>query len=216
MNINKIARLTIPIHTILVAIILLFSGCEPSLSDNDYLTMTVQNNVADFSFEYRAYYRDVAGPRIVCSETSLFTYVTISAKKITTPVSNPGLESEGEIVDLSYVPASISIQVGDLSRSPLSAAERIENTLESWNHWPNFELLEHKPVMLDGVQAELIACQIDGFFVGPDLKYKAAIYFDHNGLYWLITLEADNDLAEMVRADLEHLIQTFQIISSSN
>ena len=174
--------------------------------------MVVNNRVAGFSFEYRAYYRDVAGPRIVDSDAHLFTYVTILAVQKIVTMPNPEPGGEGETVRMKYVPASIGVMASDMSKFPISATERIESKIASWSRWPNFELLERKMVTIDGVQAELIAYQVDGFFVGPELKYQADVCFDHNDLKWDISLEADIESSVMASTDLDHLIQTFQFL----
>ena len=208
----RIAKIIPILLQILLICTLLFSSCTPPLSDDDYITMTVQNRIASFSFEYRAYYRDVAGPRIVDSDAHLFTYVDILAAQKTMPMPNPEPGGEGEMVQMKYVPAFIGVSVSDASKYLTSSTERIENNISSWSRWPNFELLERKMILVDGVQAELIAYQVDGFFVGPALKYQVDVCFDHNALRWYIYLEADIELADMVRADLEHILETFKIL----
>jgi len=77
--------------------------------------------------------------------------------------------------------------------------------------------LERYPVSVSGVEGELIAYVVDWFLPvpgddGPLLKYVRAVYFDHNGLVWWIEAECELEMVDQVKADFEHILETFQIL----
>ncbi len=63
-----------------------------------------------------------------------------------------------------------------------------------------------------GIQAELIAVQVDGFLVQPSLIYEAQVSFDYKGLQWDIKASSEIDMADTVRADFDHVFQTLKIL----
>jgi len=208
---KQIAHLILALLTS-VGMFLVACNKEADVPSDGYKTMMVKNDIASFSFEYRAYYSNIGGPYIEDSDAHRFTDVTILAPKETITTVNPSPEGKGEMVKMEYVPAFIKILAGDASKFPMPASERIEGHISSWSSWPNFKLLERSVVMVDGAPAELIAYQVDGFFAGPALLYQVDVAFDRNDLQWNFHVEADIDMAEVVRADLDHIIQTFKIL----
>ncbi|MBM4432720.1 MAG: hypothetical protein FJ025_01805 [Chloroflexi bacterium] len=213
-NRRSTKRLAQFMFAVLASVSLFLTACHEDVhvSPDGYKTMTVRNDIASFSFEYRAYYSDIAGPRIVDSDAHRFTYVDIPAPQETMTVANPSPEGKGEMVRMYYVPAFVNIMAADASKFPMPASERIEGHISSWSSWPNFKLLERSMVMVDDAPAELIAYQVDGFFARPALKYQIDVAFDRNNLQWDFLVEADIDMAEIVRADLDHIIETFKIL----
>lgn len=207
-------RLALLMLAVLTSVSLFLTACheDVGVSPDGYKTMTVRNYIASFSFEYRAYYSDVGGPYIEDSDAHRFTNVTIMTPKETMTMVNPSPEGKGEMVEMEYVPAFVTIIAGDASKYHRPASERIESHISSWSSWPNFKLLERSTVMVDGAPAELIAYQVDGFFSGPALKYQVDLAFDRYNLQWDFRVEADIDMAEVVRADLDHIIETFKIL----
>jgi len=114
---------------------------------------------------------------------------------------------------VEYVPASISLGAADASKYPdRSATARIEESLRDWGTWPNFKLLERSTATVAGIQAELIAYEVDGWFAGAAIEYRVKVSFDHSGLHWDIDASADIDMADVVRADFNHVIETFEIL----
>jgi hypothetical protein len=197
----------------LLIVLLALSACCGGNSVNDWKTLTVTNYIAGFSCEYRAYYDSLDGPQIVDSTAHRFTYVYILAPKKHMQIADPEPGGGGDTVQMKYVPASLHMRVADGSRYPDSpAVARIEESLKDWGAWPNFELLEQSAVTVAGIEAELIAYQVDGFFAGPALEYRVRVSFDHEGLHWDIDASADIDMAEMVRQDFNHVIETFEIL----
>jgi len=65
----------------LVIVLLALSACGEGGSVNDYKTLSVENRIAGFSCEYRAYYDHLDGPHIVDSAAHRFTYVDLLAPK---------------------------------------------------------------------------------------------------------------------------------------
>lgn len=196
--------------TVFMLALLFPLACQAS--DNDYKTMTVKNRIAHFSFEYRAYYHDIEGPRVVESATYRFTFVHIFSPQKERKVANPEPGSKGEGIDMSYTPAFMDVRAADASFYHSPASTRIENSLNSWTRWENFKLLERSPVVVAGIEAELIAYQIDSIFPTWPLEYHIEISFDYGGLQWDIEANTDLDMQEMLRSDVEHIIATFKII----
>jgi hypothetical protein len=205
--------------TIIIPIFLcaLFTLTACYMSDDDYRTMVVNNDVAGFSFEYRAYYHDRDGPYVVEQSDFQFTYIYVLARTKERPMANPEPGSEGDTVAMSYVPASINIRVSNQllmqSKYSRTAVERIENSISSWSRWENFNLLERSKVVVAGIEAEFIAYEIDSIFSSWPLEYHIEIAFDHEGICWDIEATCrDTDLREMLRQDIEHLVSTFVIL----
>jgi hypothetical protein len=189
------------------------TSCKDSgTSGTGYKTMTVKNRIANFSFEYRSFYKDVDGPRVEDSSAHRFTVVYVLASKKTAPMPNPEPGGDGT-VGMEYVPASIEVGAADAAKYPdLPAKVRIDGLLESVSTWPHYKLLERTTVVVAGAEAELVAFQVDGFFGLPPMIYKALVSFDLDGIQWDIDVEAELEMAEIMRADLDHLLQTFKIL----
>jgi hypothetical protein len=202
---------------ILLACAFLFSGCSTFLSDDDYRTIVVNNDVAGFSFEYRAYYHDIDGPSVVEESDYQFTYIYVLARTKERPMVNPEPGSEGDTVAMSYVPASMHVLVSNQllmhSKYSWTASERIENSISSWSRWKNFKLLERTTVVVAGIEAEMIAYEIDSIFSSWPLEYHIEIAFDREGICWDIEATCrDTDLRDMLVQDVEHVISTFKIL----
>ncbi len=217
MNASITRRHRIP--AIALAILLVAAFAFPSCSlldftpDNAYKTMTVNNYIAEFSFEYRAFYRRVEGPTIVDYGPHRFTYVFVEPPSKRRPVTNIMPGSKGEVVQMSYGLAVIEVNAGDASKNPdLPAHVRVEGALRSWSRWSQFKLLERATTTVEGVPAEYIVYEIDPPFPGWPLEYHAEAYFDREGLQWWVKASTDVELAEAVRADFDHVLQTLKIL----
>jgi len=191
---------------VLLSALLLLGAC--SVSDDSYKTMNVKTKIASFSFEYRAYYRDVEGPKVL-DRGSVYVNLIAPQKKMAFPNPEPG--GKPDTVSLEYVPAYIGVAAYNPEVSGLSAAESIERVLSTEANWPDFKLLERSAVTVDGIQAELIAYQTNEI-IGPPVVYMADVYFDYGGFTWAFDAKADLDLAETVRADFDYVLQTFKIL----
>jgi hypothetical protein len=199
--------------------LLVLGGCDKPApvndqSDDHFTTVEVKNKIAHFSFEYRTYYHEIEGPYIIDDNNFQFTALTIAASKKTMPGPNPEPGKSGETVDMSYTPAFIKFNVGNaLNRPYVFAPDRVENSIRSFGRWPNFLRLERKTVTISGTKAEMGSFQVDGFIAGPKMLYQAEVAFDYNDKKWDISLQADIALTEAVKADLEHILNTFKIIN---
>jgi hypothetical protein len=199
---------------VLLFISLMLTACQAS--DNDYKTMVIKNEVAVFSFEYRSYYHDKEGPEIVQQSDHMFIYVDILARTKKRTMANPEPGRKGNPVPMSYVPAFINVRVSNKllmnSKYFMTASERITNSIESWSKWENFKLLEQSEVTVAGIEAELIAYEIDSIFSSWPLEYRVEIAFDYQGLCWDIeATNRDPDMNEILRKDIDHVLQTFKI-----
>ena len=190
----------------LLSAFLLLGAC--SVSDDSYKTMNVKTKIASFSFEYRAYYRDVEGPEVL-DRGSVYVNLIAPEKEMSFPNLEPG--GKPDTVSLKYVPAYIGVAAYNPEVSGLTAAERIERVLYTEARWPDYRLLERSAVIVDGIQAELIAYQTNQI-IGPRVVYMAKVYFDYGGFTWAFDAKADHDLAETVRADFNHVLKTFKIL----
>ncbi len=98
-----------------------------------------------------------------------------------------------------------------------SAADRIEKVLEGLPIWENFKLLEHSPVTVSGMEGEIIVYLVDKLMPipvedGKNLEYVRAVYFDYDDLTWEITAKCNQEIKDQVKADFDHIIETFQIL----
>lgn len=185
------------------------NGSDPS--DDHFKTMEVKNKVAHYSFEYRTYYH-INGPWVDDNQYRKITSMSISAPKKTMPAPNPELGKASETVSMSYTPAFIEMIVGNTFNRPyITAKETIDNSIRAWGRWEHFKLLERKTVLISGIQGEMASYEVDGF-VGPKLLYQSDLAFDHSGMEWYLRLKADVSLADIVKEDLQHIIDTFKIL----
>lgn len=204
--------ITIPI---LLCVLITLTACY--MSDDDYRTMVVDNDVAGFSFEYRAFYRDTDGPYIVEESDYQFCHVDILAHTKERTMANPEPGSKDDPVAMSYVPAFISISVSNQilmnSKYSMTAIERIESSISSWSRQDNFKLLKRSKVVVSDIEAELIIYERDSIFSSWPLEYHIEISFDNEGLCWDIEATGrDLDMQEMIKQDVEHVISTFEIL----
>ncbi len=188
---------------------LVFVACK---ADTDsYRVMTVKNRIAGFSFEYRAYYNDLDGPSVQDTAARKFTYVTVLAPKNHMRTVNPMPGGKQDTVVIEYTPASIEVSAADYNKYHISAHEYLQASLSGAQKWPNFKLLEQYTTTVGGVQAEVIVYQVDGIF-GPPLKFNAAAYWQNGDLVWSIEADAEIGMADTVRSDFDHVLQTFKIL----
>ena len=199
-----------------------FSGCDRGFTETEadgYRTLTVENDLCSFVMEYSAYYERV-GPRTDLDYIRPFMYVTLAAPEKRMQLLFPSDKDNLETMTFTYVPATIGVDVYDPSNSPTTsqnAKERIENDIGDNASWDNFELLERIPITVSGVEGELIAYVVDWFIPiprgeGPLLQYHRAVYFDYNGLIWEIEAECEIEMVDQVKADFEHILETFRFL----
>jgi hypothetical protein len=206
----------------LVIILFLFcsiiTGC--SSSNNGYESITVESELCSYFFEYSSYY-NLDGPRTYLDTIIPATYLDLVAPRIDETAEIPNFDTgEIETVIGHRSPAGISINVCDPNQyesAPQTAQERIKVTLEGEASWANFKLLNRSPLTVSGVQGELIEYLVDRLMPipredGKNLDYVCAVYFDYNGLLWMIEAKCIQELKEQVKADFDYIVQSFKII----
>ena len=215
--------------TIIIALVIILSsgaGCKGYFSDfsdvksnEGFRTLTVNNELCSFSMEYPESYKR-EGPYVDLDYVRPYTDVHLLSPKKSMELLVPANKDSLKTVTSGYVPASFLVEVYDTRNSPTvsyNANGRLENDIVDNAEWENFELLERLPVTVSGMEGELIAYVVDWFIPiprgeGPLLQYHQAVYFDHNGLIWVIEATAEMGMVDQVKADFEHILKTFKIM----
>ncbi len=76
-------------------------------------------------------------------------------------------------------------------------------------------LLERSPVTISGLEAEQVVFSITSQVPDPDPKYPAIsrrVYFKYSQEIWTIDLTSSKDIADQVKPDFDHIIESFQFI----
>ena len=89
--------------------------------------------------------------------------------------------------------------------------------MEDEAKWANFELLERAPLTVAGIEGEMVAYLVDKLMPipredGQRLAYCRVVFFEHDGLIWEIEAECHQEIMDEVRADFEHIVETFTIL----
>jgi hypothetical protein len=91
----------------------------------------------------------------------------------------------------------------------------IEEDLRVIEGQNEFKLIDRSPVNVDEVIAEQV---IYSYILQSDKELEDTnfisyrVYFEKNGFFWKIIIEAISDRTEQAKRDFEHIIQTFRII----
>jgi len=203
---------------LIMCAILAFHGF--ACSRDGYKQITVKSELCHYFFEYSGYY-EADGPHTDLD--LIIPYTDLSLVK-------PEISGKAEVIDFAsgeiksvighYSPGSISVHVYDASEyesAPKTSRERLERTITGKASWANFKLLERSPLTVSGVEGEMIEYLVDKLMPIPvedskNLEYFRVVYFDYNGLIWVIEAKCDQEIREQVRADFDHIIQTFIIL----
>jgi len=203
--------------SICVAVILLLLGCNSS--SDGYKQITVNNELGHYSFEYPSHYKR----NFVDNFDFKVPYATLV-------LEGPVKSEEAEVFDPNT--GEIKTVVGKRGTSVIyigvsnykvyfgesySATDKIEGVLEDMAKWANFKLLERSPLTVSGVEGEMIVYLVDKLMPipvedGKNLLYVRAVYFDYQNLTWEIEAKCNQDIQEQVKADFDHIIQTFKIL----
>jgi hypothetical protein len=196
--------------------ILVMTGCNSS--DSGFKSVTVENELCHYSLEYPAQYdkdiRDNFEFKVPYTELALVAPVIYETAEIPDP-------SRDEMVTVTgrRSPAVIYVVVSDSKKywgESYSATDKLEGVLEDMAKWDDYELLERAPMTVAGVEGEMVAYLVDSlislFTGGGELEYNCAVYFEYDGLIWEIEAKCDQDMMEQVRADFEHIVETFTIL----
>jgi len=205
---------------IVIAIAAATTGCScgfTEIESDGFRVLSVTRDHYSFSFEYSTFYQREGPDYITDGSTIPSIYIALGAPEKTRHLTVPADESR--TISVTYTPAVIEISIyapRDSPTIPQSAIERIENDISDSSKWENFELLERYPVTVSGVEGELIAFVIDWFLPfgeeWPDLQYHRRFYFDFDGLIWTITAMSEMEMVDQVKADFEHILETFEIL----
>lgn len=215
-NITRASRICIVGLLLAVAA----SGCN--LSKEGYRTLTVEDKLVSYRLEYPRRY-DREGPELNMDTLMPSSFLDFYAPERKQLMKIPGTSSEGlRTVTVSYVPASISFMAyrpKDVLDVSQSAREVLNEHLKDAGRRANYSLLEQSPITMSGIEGGLIAYILDWtipFAVkdGPQLKYKRIVALDYGGYIWVIEAMADTDMVEQVKADFDHIVQTFEILDN--
>lgn len=232
---NKSARLMFfSVTVMLLVAIVALSGCDilhkgytTQKSPEGYISLTVDNELAHYFIEYPAYY-DRAGPRLDMDWLAPFTSVELLAPKKHRDIIIPDPpKNKVKTVSAEYVPASILVYIFDPSKNDYfsyshASGEYIlhsytsktfaENVLSGEAKWEHFKLMERSPVMVSGIEGEMIVYETDWSLFGTKLQYVRMVLFDYDGLIWRITGKAEMELVDQMKADFDHVLETFKIL----
>jgi hypothetical protein len=208
---------------ILFAAALVLPSCVRPASDvlQGYKTVLVESPLASYSLEYPAYYRQ-DGPRTDKNDVIPGTSLTLEAPKRKKQALVPDPPGDGiKTVTGTRSWGVIHLNVFDPSSYfdyPIKSNDYLETALKGEARWKNFKLLERSPVRVSNVTGEIIVYQVDKLLPIPvenglQLEYNRAIYFDYNNLIWILEAKADQDMADNITADFNHVIQTFKILN---
>jgi hypothetical protein len=196
----------------------LLSCC--TISRSSYKTVTVENEICSYSLEYSRYYKK-AGPRIDRDPEPGWTSFKLLAPDKEEPMEYVQVPSgKMKTGTVSYTPAVISIFVVVADKPPEvdTSMKRLESTLKHATKFENFELLERSPVEVAGIEGEMIVYLVDNILpiifkenLGR-LEYHRVVYFDYNGLIWEMEAQCNQEMANQVNADFDHIVQTFKIL----
>lgn len=196
--------------------ILAMTGCN--LSDSGFKSVTIENELCHYSLEYPAYYDKDIWDNLEFKVP--YTHLSLIAPEISEAAEIPDPSSgEMKAVVGHYSPAFIHVIVSDSKEywgESYSATDDLEEVLKDMAKWENFELLERAPMTVAGIEGEMVAYLVDSliaWFTGSaGLEYNCAVYFDYNGLIWEIAAGCNQEIMEQVRADFEHIVETFTIL----
>jgi hypothetical protein len=197
--------------------ILAMTSCD--FSHSDFKSVTVENKLCHYSLEYPAQYdKDIWDNfdfKVPYAELALI------APEISEVIEVPD-PSSGEIITVvgHQSPAAIYVIVSDSKKywgESYSATDDLEGLLEDVAEWENFELLERAPLTVAGIEGEMVAYLMDKLMPvpredGQRLEYHRAVYFEYNGLIWIIEAECNQEIMDQVKADFEHIVETFTIL----
>jgi len=161
-----------------------------------YKEFVVNEGLAQFSFEYPAFFSD---PYLDRSQEPQSTVVKTGDTAI-----EPGKGVE-----------SLYVFVFSPSDSFADAKARLESEHDSISGFPDFKLLDRSTTTVTGIQVELISYSYGLFWVdvhkeaGIGTAYEA--YFDYQGFIWQIELIVDEYAVEQAKVHFDHVLETFEI-----
>jgi hypothetical protein len=171
-------------------------GCAKTTSG--YQKVIVNKPNLKIAFEYPAAWQDPAGS---LKDTS--SNVLVFLVHYPTAV-------EGADADITF-----QILASPASTAIPNAKASLDSLVRSFAELgPNFKLNERSPAAIAGVQGEtvvysaLFAAQSP---LGAVPSICRDIYFDYQGQVWVIALNAHQDVSDLARTDLDHVVQSFKL-----
>jgi hypothetical protein len=202
---------------ICVSFMYTFVGCD--CSHNGYKRITVTNELGSYSFEYPSCYgmdiQDNLDFDIPYTHLVLLGPMKHEKTEVFDPDTGEVTTVVGErMASVFYVDISnYKIYYGE----SYSATNRLERVLEGEAKWANYQLLERAPLTVSGIEGEMVAYLVDKLMPipvedGENLEYVCAVYFDYNNFTWKIEAKCNQDMMDEVRADFDHIVETFTIL----
>jgi hypothetical protein len=179
--------------TVLCITPLIATGCTQC---NGYKQLTVEEGIAHLSFEYPCNWEVGI---IEIREDLGFTSITVLS-----PFSE-----EGD----SFWTFSIISPYEDWP----NAEAALEDSLSFWESEIDFEILDRSAVEVAGVRAEQVVffCRVPRDYplgAEPTPVVKRSLYFEYDGLIWMIGSSSDQAVAEADNVHFEHMLETFRIL----
>ena len=231
-SVRQVTRLSKILGVVLVALLILtgcdayrlandiYMGCSnpraPSRSEpgatSGYTKLTTENSICYISFEYPAHY-NVDGPRVVTNFEDPFFFVNALAEETQMPMVIPGPSGQGKTYDVSFIPAGLTVSVFDASARDGRAKSDLEYRHTKLETWGDYELLDRSSITVSGIEAEQIIYKQHMILPGitHTKTWNREIYFDRDGLIWVIDASATEDMVELVNGYLERLLETLVI-----
>jgi hypothetical protein len=188
---------------VMLIAILTLSGCSNyniSNSGKSYKTFTIKKGVGRFSFEY----------------STLYEILNVDIKSRYTDMFLAGPET-GEAQDTTTI--HIAITESEDVQSDYQKSIEYLLTLTAKN--PDFKILEHVPITIEGISGEKIVCYykalrspdmvMEGFKPVPTIARYLSFILGNS--YWSLNIEGLEQLADSDGANYEHIIQTFKIFN---
>jgi len=175
-------------------------------SCSDYKTFTLKKGIAHLSFRYPSRYEiyDIdLGDIYLGASTTVDLY--------TEPLKNPAFHD-----------AQICIYIYKTDENVSNSNEDMESYIASWSRADGFKIMERSSVTVAGIQGTQIVYYRASHLI-EDIHYGMHIiktpvivrkvFFDYNHQIWRISVMGHESLADTIKADFIHVIDTFKILN---
>jgi hypothetical protein len=193
---TKVFKFSLCLLAFFLCIIIIAGGCAKTTSG--FQSVTLNKPGLKIAFEYPAAWEDPAD----------------SLKDTTSNV----------LVFLVHFPSAIEGSDADmtfqiLASAPSTAIPNGKASLDSLvssfaSLGPSFKVIERSPAAIAGVQGETVV--YSALFtvqapLGAVPSICRDIYFDYQGQIWVMALNAHQDVADLAKADFDHVVQSFKL-----
>ncbi len=208
-------RFTFVIGFLLLALLIFLLGCDQSAKGDLVVSghsVTMTSMVGSYRFEYSGDY-DIVDPGV--SDNWLHTYssLTLLAPKDYMPgiIPNPS-KGTVETQQLKYSPSVIDIFVLDGAEDNSTAKTRLDSKLNWLAKSDDFVLLDRSPVVVSGIEGEQVTYMDKKMLLSPVIDWVREVYFDYDGLVWIITTSCDEDKQQDFRPDFASVLSSFTVL----